>query len=158
MRAGAALAMLRRRGFLGLLASAPATAPVMARELVTGQIPLGIAGSALKSDYDDGPEDPDCSNGSYKDEVCKPKNNYWTEQIQRYIKDYRKLKAKPLSYYVRAVTRLDADLQCNRSLSLSAKIRLQAIRDKDYDISVHKKYLSENIATFRAEMRTPGVF
>jgi hypothetical protein len=122
-----------RRSFLKAFAAAPVAAPVLAREAAAkaGVGPLLNANTLQGSPLADPVPPP---NGSFidyvREEVQRTMSSEWTDRIR--------------SESVRNVKRLDPDLACSRSLSLSAAVRLQAERDADRRIAeARNHWLSE---------------
>lgn len=130
---------LNRRGILGLIASAPMAAPAVASELA-GIRGGGIGGVLLQQRA-----------MNYAGEaVASPSTGFadmrdWASDRLKRLTENRSVRVREL---MRHTTRLDPDLASSRSLSLSAKIRLQAIRDEQVEFEQESKSLTGQIASY----------
>lgn len=111
-----------RRGFLGLLAAAPVAAPAAVGDVMAGiSPPIGaFDGYANKLSY--AGRIAEC--GSNKIDA-----SFWRERL----KELSSKRGERRASYRRRVSKLDPDLASSRSLSLNAKIRIQAERDEQID-------------------------
>jgi hypothetical protein len=124
-----------RRSFLGFLGLGTVAGPGMVKEAVSGQgfNSLGTLSAFAKPSnygYDD-------DNSDTEEDDSDDKTYYTKSRIKSYVKMLNQEKTKDYSLelpkYIRRVNRLDSDLVSNRSFSLNARVRLQALRDIEID-------------------------
>lgn len=135
---------MKRRNFLKGLFAAPVAAPAivnatMAEAQKMAMQPSGYIGS-----------EPEWSNNAIP---CVPDKDYWRDEInnlRKYLTDLvtDEMFRKKVADQKKHVTRLDPDLSVCRSLSLDARIRMQAERDTRRYIETEKKSTEDRIATY----------
>lgn len=114
---------MNRRGVLGALAGAVAAGPSAAKAAAAG-LSQPVGGIALGDNalqY--------ASIASGKGGPLAPDASFWRDRL----KDLIDRRGERLAGFMRNVSKLDPDLAESRSLSLSAKIRIQAERNEQRD-------------------------
>lgn len=138
---------MKRRGVLGLLGGALAAGPSMAKEAVAGleslAVPKGIATQALAGIRPAADWAMDTES-----EIGWGDEQDYGEWLRDRLKELAGLtdQDKQERLARMQVYELDADLQANRSFSLSAKIHLQKRRDLERELANEKRSLSRQLA------------
>lgn len=115
---------MNRRGVLGAMVGAVTAGPSAAKAAAAGLNPnvgAAVGQFAVQSDRYFGATQAGSSPN------VSP--SYWADRLKELVAKRGERRAS----YMRRVSKLDADLAESRSLSLSAKIRLQAERDEQRD-------------------------
>jgi hypothetical protein len=127
-----------RRGFLAMLGLGTVAGPSALKEAANGQGFNSLGRLASNIDF----RDNDDGDGGDQDELprrskIQKDGEYYKNNIKKTVDDFNKVKqkdySKELPEYIRRVGRLDSDLLVNRSLSLNARLRLQALRNIELD-------------------------
>lgn len=139
--------MIGRRNVLAFLGLGPVAAPAALQDMVSGRTMLGLGAQMA-----DQMEDYNVYDVGDSSETTGDEKAYIRNQIKDAFNDFRDRKAKPLTDYIRNVERLDADLQANRSMSLTAKIRCQAERDRDRILERHHSRMTTIVSSLRKQL------
>jgi hypothetical protein len=125
-----------RRGFLGGLLGAPAVLPDVVKEMAVNTVsaPIAIDYTAAPSQQYSGLSDPVAYSAKAALRDVKAEMSWFFENID------------PVSVWTRRVNRIDADIASSRSLSLSAKMRLQAERNRSQFIEEQEGSYMRRIA------------
>lgn len=117
---------MKRRSFLKGLFAAPVAAPAALSEMTKG-----VEWNPGLSSLDTGQVGPAKHWGGPVSDVYSVENyvSSMRKELARYLEN-----VPPLEHFIRSVSRFDADITTLRSLSLSARIRMQAERNRTRDI------------------------